>query len=175
MGSRNEEEWCGFSVDPSHMAVMRVMFSKDVFIQKQKSVKATVKLKTRDQQKQVHALIDSGVTDNFIDSTLANRFKFPLMKLEKPRVIRNVDGTRNSLGSVTHAAKLEVSYGTHKEEQDFFIINLGGDEMLLGYPFLRFTNPPIGWQKGTFYGNVHITTNYNSERYEDEGHNPELY
>ena len=42
MGSRNEEEWCGFSVDPSHMTVMRVMFSKDVFLQKQKSVKATV-------------------------------------------------------------------------------------------------------------------------------------
>ena len=48
MGSRNEEEWCGFSVDPSHMAVIWVMFSKDVFLQKQKSVKATVKLKTRD-------------------------------------------------------------------------------------------------------------------------------
>ena len=72
MGSRNEKEWCGFSVDPSHMAVMRVMFSKDVFLQKQKSVKATVKLKTRDRQGQVHALIDSGATDNFIDPTLAN-------------------------------------------------------------------------------------------------------
>ena len=34
MGSGNEEEWCGFLVDPSHMAVMRVMFSKDVFLQK---------------------------------------------------------------------------------------------------------------------------------------------
>ena len=98
------------------MAVMRVMFSKDVFLQKQKSVKATVKLKTRDQQGQVHALIDSGAMDNFIDPTLANQFKFPLMQLEKPRIIRNVDGTRNSLGSVTHAVKLEVSYGTHKEE-----------------------------------------------------------
>ena len=112
------------------------------------------------------------------------------MQLEKPRIIRNVDGTRNSLGSVTHAAKLEVSYGTHKEEQDFFIINLGGDEMLLGYPFLRFTNPPIDWQKGTFYGNVHIATkdaylwnqerqdehqrSYNPEQYKDEEHDPEF-
>ena len=82
MGSRNEEEWCGFSVDPSHMTMMRVMFSKDVFLQKHKSVKATVKLKTRDRQGQVHALIDSGATDNFIDPMLANRFKFPLTQLE---------------------------------------------------------------------------------------------
>ena len=62
--------------------------------------------------------------------------------------------------------------------------------MLLGYPFLRFTNPPIDWQKGTFYGNVHIATkdaylwnqerqdehqrSYNPEQYKDEEHDPEF-
>jgi hypothetical protein len=53
---------------------------------------------------------------------------------------------------------LEVYYGPNKKKETFFTINLGGDEMLLGYPFLSNTNPPINWKTSTFYGNVTIAT-----------------
>jgi hypothetical protein len=71
--------------------------------------------------------------------------------------------------------------------QCFFIINLGSDEMLLGYPFLAQTNPPIDWKEGKFYGNVIVATedagqwtpkrqdtypiSANPEMYEMEEHN----
>jgi hypothetical protein len=46
---------------------------------------------------------------------------------------------QNSLGNITEAMDLEVYYGPNKKKETFFIINLGGDEMLLGYPFLSPT------------------------------------
>jgi hypothetical protein len=138
--------------------MVRAMFYKDVFVPKQRHIKATVKLRTSTQRAQVQALIDSGATDNFISPMLANQYKLPLEKIDHPRIIHNVDGTCNSLGSVTHATNLEVSYGINKVMQHFFIINLGGDEMLLGYPFLAQTNPPIDWKEGKFYGNIIIAT-----------------
>jgi hypothetical protein len=143
MGKRNAKEWCKFSVSPSHQAMIRVVFNADAFVPKQRSVKATVKLRTKDKQGQVKALIDSGATDNFIAPTLARRYKFPTYKLSQPRIICNVDGTQNSLGNITEATDLEVYYGPNKKKETFFIINLGGNEMLLGYPFLSNTNPPI--------------------------------
>jgi predicted aspartyl protease len=46
--------------------MIRVVFNADTFVPKQRSVKATVKLRTKDKKGQVKALIDSGATDNFI-------------------------------------------------------------------------------------------------------------
>ena len=98
--------------------MIRVVFNADTFVPKQRSVKATVKLRTKDKQGQVKALIDSGATDNFIAPTLARRYKFPTYKLSQPRIIRNVDGTRNSLGNITEATDLEVYYGPNQEERN---------------------------------------------------------
>jgi hypothetical protein len=51
--------------------MIRVVFNTDTFMPRQQSVKATVKLRTKDKQGQVKALINSGATDNFIAPTLA--------------------------------------------------------------------------------------------------------
>ena len=161
--------------------MVRVVFNADVFVPKQRSVKATVKLRTKDHKGTVEALIDSGATDNFICPSLANRYKFPIYKLKKERIIRNVDGTRNSLGGITEATDLDVYYGPHKMKQTFFIINLGGDDMLLGYPFLKATNPPIDWAQGKFYGNVKIETENADQWTQERQHDylkhldPEMY
>jgi hypothetical protein len=53
---------------------------------------------------------------------------------------------QNSLGNITEAMDLEVYYGPNKKKETFFIINLGGDEMLLGYPFL--SNTMLSPQRG---------------------------
>jgi len=73
--------------------MIRVVFNADTFVPKQRSVKATVKLRTKVKQGQVKALIDSGATDNFITPPLARQYKFPTYKLSQPRIIHNVDGT----------------------------------------------------------------------------------
>jgi len=44
----------------------------------------------------VKALLDSGATGIFMDKRMAARHGFKLQKLEKPVVVRNIDGTNNS-------------------------------------------------------------------------------
>ena len=48
------------------------------------------------------ALLNSGATEMFMDKKIAARHGFRLQKLERPVTIRNVDGTNNSGGAITH-------------------------------------------------------------------------
>jgi len=50
----------------------------------------------------IKALLDSSTTGMFIDRQTAARHGFKLQKLERPIAIRNVDGTNNSGGAITH-------------------------------------------------------------------------
>ena len=47
-------------------------------------------------------LLDSGATGMFIDKRTAAKHGFRLQKLERPIMVRNVDGTNNSTGAITH-------------------------------------------------------------------------
>jgi len=50
----------------------------------------------------IKALLDSGATGMFIDRQMATRHRFKLQKLERPLMVKNVDGTVNSGGAITH-------------------------------------------------------------------------
>ena len=50
----------------------------------------------------VKALLDSGAIGMFMDKRIAARQGFKLQKLERPIMVRNVDGTNNSGGAITH-------------------------------------------------------------------------
>ena len=50
----------------------------------------------------VKALLDSGVTDLFMDMTFAKEKGFKMEKLKKPLLVRNVDGTANVGGAIIH-------------------------------------------------------------------------
>ena len=41
------------------------------------------------------ALLDSGATDNFIDQNTAKRLNIPTQRLDRPRILYNVDKTEN--------------------------------------------------------------------------------
>ena len=158
MGSGNEETWSGFSVDPKLAAMLWAVYSQDVFIPRKRSMKATVNIKSANLQAATQALIDSGATDNFISPVLSNRHKLPAYQLDKPKVVRNVDSTPNSIGKVTHVTNLTIEYNDTCAELRFLIIDLGGDDMILGYPFLELTNPIINWSTGEFPGEVTVQT-----------------
>ena len=134
--------------------MLRALFPQAVFIPNQRSIHAPVKFHSRTLHSEVSALIDSGATENFISPKVIDRFNVPTYLLPKPRVIRNVDGTKNSIGSVISAANLDISYRNKKDTHTFYIIDLGEDHMLLGMPFLAATNPEINWTEGTFQGKV---------------------
>ena len=46
----------------------------------------------------VKALLDSGTTGLFMDTTFAKEMEFKMEKLKKPLLVRNVDGTANAGG-----------------------------------------------------------------------------
>jgi len=50
----------------------------------------------------VKALLDSGAIEMFIDKKMAARHRFRLQKLERPVIVRIVNGTNNSGGEITH-------------------------------------------------------------------------
>ena len=50
----------------------------------------------------VKVLLDSGTTGMFMDLKMAVRHGFKLQKLERLIVVRNVNGTNNSTGAITH-------------------------------------------------------------------------
>ena len=50
----------------------------------------------------IKALLDSGAIEMFMDKRMAARHGFKLKKLERPIMVRNIDGTNNSGGAITH-------------------------------------------------------------------------
>ena len=50
----------------------------------------------------VKAFLDSSATEMFMDKKIIARYGFKLQKLEKLVAVRNLDGTNNSAGVITH-------------------------------------------------------------------------
>jgi len=63
----------------------------------------------------IKALLDSGTTEMFIDKRMAARHGFKLQKLERPIMVKNVNGTNNSRGAITHQVEVNVYYKGHVE------------------------------------------------------------
>jgi hypothetical protein len=93
-------------------------------------------------------LIDSGATANFLDWRVAKRLGFKPKKLECPVPVKNVDGTPNKDGQLTHCIHLWVQLGEKKELMLFYLTNLGEDHTILGFPWLTAFNPKINWTEG---------------------------
>src|SRR5713101_7570723 len=67
--------------------------------------------------------------------------------LPKPITIRNADDTTNKLGQITHQVFLAVKTQDHQEVLRLYVSDIGEDDLLLGYNWLRRHNPNIDWQQ----------------------------
>ena len=61
----------------------------------------------------------------------------------------NVDGTQNSVGSITHAVELIVEFQGHHEKITAEVTDLGKNSFILAFSWLKHHNPDIDWTKGT--------------------------
>ena len=98
------------------------------------------------------ALLDSGATENFMDSETVRRLRIGTRELPHPRRVFNVDGTENRAGTITRSCQLKVSRGEKSELQTFYITSLGGDRVIFGYPWLRAFKPQVDWGGGRVKG-----------------------
>jgi len=58
----------------------------------------------------------------------------------------------NKRGKIMHYCWLRVLYNGEQKLQRFFLMSLGKDRMILGYPFLQEFNPQINWSEGKLQG-----------------------
>lgn len=62
-------------------------------------------------------------------------------------MVRNVDGTRNVLGTIKKYIDVKVDIEGHSSMTRFYVTGLGNEEVILGLPWLRHHNPEIDWAK----------------------------
>jgi len=63
----------------------------------------------------VKALLDSRATEMSMSKSLAQKGGYRLIKLNQPLQVRNVDGTGNSGGAITHEVEVNMFYKGHVE------------------------------------------------------------
>ena len=96
----------------------------------------------------IKVLLDSGTMGMFIDRKTVAKHGFRLQKLERLVRVKNVDGTYNSRGAITHKVEVNVYYKSHVERMRMDICNLRRTEVILGMPWLAAHNPEINWETG---------------------------
>ena len=63
-----------------------------------------------------------------------------------PIEIKNVNGTSNSRGNITHELECNVFYKGHSERLRMDVCDLGRTKMILGMPWLAAHNLEINWE-----------------------------
>jgi hypothetical protein len=70
--------------------------------------------------------------------------------LQKPITSRNVDGTKNKNGTITHTTTTDITVHGKMKKTRLFISGLGKETVILGLSWLRKENPDVNWKEGTF-------------------------
>jgi len=94
----------------------------------------------------VKVLLDSSTTGMFMDQKIAAKYGFKLQKLKRPMMVRNVNGTNNSAGAITHQMEANVYYKGHVERMRMDVCDLGKTDVILGMLWLQAHNPEINWE-----------------------------
>jgi hypothetical protein len=90
--------------------------------------------------------------ENFVDRNLVERLRLGTRLLERPIKLRNIDGTFNTTGEITHYINLMMCRADKKVKERFYVTGLSGIELILGYPWLRDFNPNVNWPTNTIPG-----------------------
>src|SRR5258707_11029942 len=94
------------------------------------------------------ALVDSGATENFMNLQYARWLQLPIKQMDEPKKLLNVDGMENKSGELCHYTDLQVQTGTNHTNLRFYLMELGEQKAILGYPWFAAAQPKIDWKQG---------------------------
>ena len=81
-----------------------------------------------------------------LSNKLLKRLKIGKLQLKNPRTVWNIDRSHNKAGTIRECVNLLVQVGDRRYEMCFLIMDLGEDEIVLGYPWLAAFQPCINWK-----------------------------
>ena len=106
------------------------------------------------------ALVDSGTDISCIDWQFVRKNRLPTEKLTSPIAVRNVDQTMNKTGAIRYTCTLYTNIEGIAQKHLFYIMGCGRENVILGLPWLRATNPTIDWVRQT----LTIPKSYNQSK-----------
>lgn len=131
---------------------------------------AEVIIPTKNGQKKAMALIDSGAQANFVSQHWIKEH-LPDVPNPRPRQVRAIDGHEiYSYGQrrldVQATDRADI---TREFRHTFNAVEMVGYDIILGYPWLRQTNPDVDWLEETWAYRQHAAvTTITSNELEDE-------
>jgi predicted aspartyl protease len=93
-------------------------------------------------------MIDSGATGLFLNKRVVDQHKIMTLKLKQRISLHNIDGSKNKAVGITHYARLNMKIGDTAKKTNFFITDIGPEDIILGLPWLKEANPIIDWDEG---------------------------
>ena len=99
----------------------------------------------KQQTVETQTLVDSGAGGDFLHKKFAKKHRIDLHPLDQPVFPRNVDGTLNAAGKMTHDALIDIIFDDRKLRTKLLVRNIGGNDLM---PWLKECNPIIDWQTG---------------------------
>jgi hypothetical protein len=93
--------------------------------------------------------LDCGAGGKFINQSYAKANGLEQKPYSKPIPVYNVDGTLNKRGTIKHYVDLNIEIHGRTRKERLMVTGLGKHKIILGYPWLKETNPIIDWEKGT--------------------------
>ena len=91
----------------------------------------------------VKVLLDTSTTEMFMDKKMAVKHGSKLQKLDRPVIVRNINGTNNSGGAIIYQVEVNIYYKSHIERIRMDICNLGRIDIILGMLQLQVHNSKI--------------------------------
>ena len=102
-----------------------------------------VVLQEEKEKLSINAMIDSGVTEDFIDKAVCQKHRISMRATENPREIYLADGNPSDMEPVTHIAKVPMTIGNHQEFATLQMANLQNHEVIFGMVWLKGHNTKI--------------------------------
>jgi len=114
----------------------------------------------------VIALVDSGLSDCFVNSVLVSKYRLPYQKIN-PLLLTLIDGTINYL--VNCIVSLPIRFPClYSCQIEFFVTKLEGTyPIVLGHNWLTQHNPLVDWRKETLEFNVPELVNWSISPWPD--------
>ena len=106
--------------------------------------------KTTRENKIVEAriLLDTGAGGLFMNSAYAKKRNFLLYPLKQPITLRNVDGTPNSQGKITHYTWIRHHVGSIWLLERLLVTGIGTHDIIFGLPWFQKYQPIVNWTSG---------------------------